>query len=184
MRNSPEQIQAFLGHEAVTIRSKCDLPQTLIAKVLVSEDVAVRRAAEASTLLGQFGFDCVPEPIAPARVGHDVSAVLTYARNQYSVNDLRSLVGDGGENLFVDFAGVTIAVFDAANRQMRVAHIFVAALGAFRPPCGGRQDFRDLQRTAEAAVLGRDADPATAQIIVDPNVPSPDGLLLPTMAFL
>ena len=35
-----------------------------------------------------------------------------------------------GEKLFVDFAGVTIAVFDAANGQVRVAHIFVAALGA------------------------------------------------------
>jgi transposase len=35
-----------------------------------------------------------------------------------------------GEKLFVDFAGVTIAVFDAASGQVRVAHIFIAALGA------------------------------------------------------
>ena len=35
-----------------------------------------------------------------------------------------------GEKLFVDFAGVTIEVFDAASGQVRVAHIFIAALGA------------------------------------------------------
>jgi transposase len=35
-----------------------------------------------------------------------------------------------GEKLFVDFAGDTIAVFDAASGQVRQAHIFVAALGA------------------------------------------------------
>jgi transposase len=35
-----------------------------------------------------------------------------------------------GEKLFVDFAGDTVAVFDAASLQVRPAHIFVAALGA------------------------------------------------------
>jgi transposase len=35
-----------------------------------------------------------------------------------------------GEKLFVDFAGDTIAVFDAAFGQVRPAHIFVAAFGA------------------------------------------------------
>jgi transposase len=35
-----------------------------------------------------------------------------------------------GEKLFVDFAGDTIAVFDATSGQVRQAHIFVAALGA------------------------------------------------------
>jgi transposase len=35
-----------------------------------------------------------------------------------------------GEKLFVDFAGDTVAVFDAASGQSRPAHVFVAALGA------------------------------------------------------
>ncbi len=35
-----------------------------------------------------------------------------------------------GEKLFVDFAGDTVAVFDAASGQSKPAHIFVAALGA------------------------------------------------------
>jgi transposase len=35
-----------------------------------------------------------------------------------------------GDKLFVDFAGATIAVFDAASGQVRLAHIFVAVLGA------------------------------------------------------
>ena len=35
-----------------------------------------------------------------------------------------------GEKLFVDWAGDTLAIFDATNGQERHAHIFVAALGA------------------------------------------------------
>jgi transposase len=35
-----------------------------------------------------------------------------------------------GEKLFVDFAGDTVAVFDAASGQSKPAHIFVATLGA------------------------------------------------------
>ena len=35
-----------------------------------------------------------------------------------------------GEKLFVDFAGDTVPVFDAATGEERRAHIFVAVLGA------------------------------------------------------
>ena len=34
------------------------------------------------------------------------------------------------EKLFVDFAGDTVPVFDAATRTQRLAHVFVAVLGA------------------------------------------------------
>ena len=35
-----------------------------------------------------------------------------------------------GERLFVDYAGQTVAVIDAATGEVRAAQIFVAALGA------------------------------------------------------
>ena len=35
-----------------------------------------------------------------------------------------------GEKLFIDYAGLTLPVIDAATGEIRQAHIFVAALGA------------------------------------------------------
>ena len=39
-------------------------------------------------------------------------------------------VHPAGERLFVDYAGQTVAVIDAATGETRAAQIFVAALGA------------------------------------------------------
>jgi len=36
----------------------------------------------------------------------------------------------GGERMFVDYAGLTMPVYDSATRTVRNAHVFVAALGA------------------------------------------------------
>ena len=50
------------------------------------------------------------------------------------------------EKLFVDFAGDTVPVFDAATGAQRLAHVFVAVLGASNSPrmqrLAGRKGWR------------------------------------------
>ena len=41
-----------------------------------------------------------------------------------------------GERTFVDYAGLTVDIFDAATGEIRTAQIFVAALGASSVQCG------------------------------------------------